>query len=279
MAEKISSDQLLGLTARWTAGVRARESARADRLFEDPWAEALVGKEGAEWLAQRPEDSTIPMAIRTRFFDDFLLDVSRRHAIRQVVLMAAGLDTRAFRLDWPAGTYLFELDQPEVLQYKEGVLHTAGAQPACQRQLIEADLTSPWQEKLLGGNFDAQLPSVWLLEGFLFYLPSQSITQVLDGVSGLAVPGSWMGFDIINGAMLTSTWTRSWVEMQASMGAPWIGTLDAPQEFLARRGWQATLTQAGASDANYGRWQLPVLPIMAPELPHNWFVTAQKQSF
>ena len=276
MAEKTSSAQLLGLTARWTAGVRARESARADHLFEDPWAETLIGKEGAEWLAQRPEDSTIPMAIRTRFFDDFLLDISRRYAIRQVVLMAAGLDTRAFRLDWPAGTCLFELDQPEVLQYKEGVLQAAGARPACQRRLIETDLTNPWQEKLLGGNFDAKLPSVWLLEGFLFYLSNESITQVIDSVTNLAAPGSWMGFDIINSIMLTSTWTRPWVEMQAGMGAPWIGTLDAPQEFLAQRGWQAVLTQAGASDANYGRWKLPVLPVMAPELPHNWFVTAQK---
>lgn len=277
MTENAASGQLLGLTARWTAGVRARESARSDHLFEDPWAEALTGKEGAEWLAQRPEDSTIPMAIRTRFFDDFLQDISHRYAIRQVVLMAAGLDTRAFRLNWPSGTCLFELDQPEVLQYKEQVLQAAGAHPACQRYLIEADLTSPWQEKLMGGGFDPQLPSAWLLEGFLFYLPNQSITQVLDGVTSLAASGSWMGFDIINSAMLTSTWTRPWVEMQASQGAPWIGTLDDPQAFLAQRGWQAALTQAGASDANYGRWRLPVLPVMAPELPHNWFVTAQKQ--
>jgi methyltransferase (TIGR00027 family) len=277
MTEKTSSGQLLGLTARWTAGVRARESAREDRLFEDPWAEALTGKEGAEWLAQRPEDSTLPMAIRARFFDDFLQDVSRQHAIRQVVLMAAGLDTRAFRLDWPAGTCLFELDQPEVLQNKERVLQAAGARPNCQRQLVEADLTCPWQERLAHSGFDPQVPSIWLLEGFLFYLSNESITQVLDGVTNLAASGSWMGFDIINSVMLTSTWTRPWVEMQASMGAPWIGTLDAPQEFLARRGWLATLTQAGASDANYGRWRLPVLPVTAPDMPHNWFVTAQKQ--
>lgn len=277
MVDKTSSAQLLGLTSQWTAAARARESARADRLFEDPWAEALVGKEGAEWLAQRPEDSTIPMVIRTRFFDDFLLDITRRHAIRQVVLMAAGLDTRAFRLGWPASTCLFELDQPEVLQYKQEVLRLAGAQPACRRQLIEADLTNPWQEKLTHSGFDPQLPSVWLLEGFLFYLSNESITQVIDGVTGLAASGSWMGFDIINSVMFTSTWTRSWVEMQASMGAPWIGTLDDPQGFLAERGWQATLTQAGADDANYGRWKLPVLPVMAPDMPHNWFVTAEKR--
>ena len=178
---------------------------------------------------------------------------------------------------WPAGACLFELDQPEVLQYKEQVLHAAGARPTCQRQLVEADLTCPWQEKLTQSGFDPQIPSLWLLEGFLFYLSNESVTQVIDGVTNLAASASWMGLDIINSAMLTSTWTRPWVEMQASMGAPWIGTLDAPQEFLARRGWLATLTQAGASDANYGRWRLPVLPVMAPDMPHNWFVIAQKQ--
>ena len=106
MAEKTSPEQLIGLTARWTAGVRARESARADRLFEDPWAKALVGKEGAEWLAQRPGENTLPMAIRTRFFDGFLQDVSPQYAIRQVGLMAAGLDTAAFWVDRAAGARL-----------------------------------------------------------------------------------------------------------------------------------------------------------------------------
>ena len=268
---------LLGSTARWTAGVRARESAREDRLFNDPWAAALAGKEGQTWVEQRSDDSVAPMVLRTRFFDDFLQRITRQIAIRQVVLMAAGLDTRAFRLNWPEQTRLFELEQPSVLQYKEQILRSAGAQPACARQTIEVDLTAPWHETLIDHGFDPHRPSVWLLEGFLFYITKNSLTQLLDEVTSLAVPGSWLGFDIINSTMLTSPWSRQWVEMQANAGAPWIGTMDDPVEFLASRGWQATLTQAGADDANHGRWPYPVIPTTMPDMPHNWFVTAYKE--
>lgn len=277
MAEKVTSHQWLGSTARWTAAVRARESAGEDRLFDDPWAAALAGKEGAEWIEPRSADSVVPMVIRTRFFDDFLQRITLQSAIRQVVLMAAGLDTRAFRLNWPEGTRLFELDQSPVLKYKEQVLRSAGARPACQRQTIEADLTGPWKERLIKAGFDAQHPSGWLLEGFLFYLPNESVAHLLDEVSSLAAPGSWMGFDIINSPMLTSPLTRQWVEMQANSGAPWIGTMDDPEGFLAARGWKASLTQAGAQDANYGRWPYPIIPTTMSDMPHNWFVSARKE--
>ena len=276
MSEKATHDRFLGSTARWTAGVRAQESAREDHLFNDPWAAALAGKEGKEWVAQRSADKLVPIVLRTRFFDDFLHRITRRHAIRQIVLMAAGLDTRAFRLTWPYQTRLFELDQPSVLQYKEQILRSAGAQPTCRRQTIEVDLTEPWKETLIKAGFDPQHPSGWLLEGFLFYLASEHLTQLLDEVTSLATHGSWMGFDIINSTMLTSPWTRQWIEMQAKAGAPWIGTMDDPERFLSTRGWQATLTQAGESDANHGRWTYPVIPNTLPDMPHQWFVIAQK---
>ncbi len=277
MAEKATSDWWLGSTACWTAAVRAQESAREGRLFDDPWAAALAGKEGAEWIEPRSADSVVPMVIRTRFFDDFLQRITLQSAIRQVVLMAAGLDTRAFRLNWPEGTRLFELDQSPVLKYKEQVLRSAGARPACERQTIEADLTGPWKERLVKAGFDAQHPSGWLLEGFLFYLPNESVMHLLDEVTSLAAPGSWMGFDVINSTMLTSPLTRQWVEMQANSGAPWVGTMDDPEGFLAARGWKASLTQAGAQDANYGRWPYPVIPTTMPDMPHNWFVIGQKE--
>ena len=277
MSAKVTPEHLLGTTARWTAAVRAKESEREDRLFDDPWAAALAGKEGQEWMEQRPADSVIPIVLRTRFFDDWLRRITLQNAIRQVVLMAAGLDTRAFRLNWPEQTRLFELDQPAVLKYKEQLLHSAGAQPACTRQAVEADLTASWKEALVRTGFDPQQPSGWLLEGFLFYLSNEGLTRLLDEVTSLAAPGSWMGFDIINSAVLTSPWTRPWVEMQAQSGAPWIGTLDDPVGFLAARGWKTTLTQAGQPDANHGRWRLPVIPTMLPDMPHNWFVIAQKE--
>jgi methyltransferase (TIGR00027 family) len=252
------------------------ESARAEALFHDPWAAALAGQVGEAWIANRSAESVIPIILRTRFFDDFLQRITIQDAIRQVVLMAAGLDTRAFRLGWPPGTRLFELDQAAVLMDKEQVLRSAGAQPACARQTIAADLSHPWKEALVSAGFDPSHPSGWLLEGFLFYLPDESLMHLLDEVTELAASGSWIGFDIINNAVLTHPLTRPWVEMQARSGAPWIGTLDDPVGFLAGRGWQATLSQAGASEANYGRWPYPVIPTKLPDMPHNWFVTAQR---
>ena len=208
---------------------------------------------GAAWLSQRPEESTLPILLRTRFFDDFLQRISAEHGIRQTVLMAAGLDTRAFRLSWPEGTRGFELDQPAVLDHKEEILRSAGARPNCERRIIQKELTDPWQEALTGEGFDPTQPSAWLLEGFLFYLPSKTILQLLDQVTSMAAPGSWLGFDIINEAVLTSPWTKPWLDMQAREGAPWIGTLDDPESTLASLGWTATLTQAGQPDANNGR--------------------------
>ena len=276
MTMKADSQSPLASTAHWTAAVRAMENDRADRLFADPWAAALAGEQGAVWLAQRPADSVIPIVLRTRFFDDFLKRLTSEEAIQQIVLLAAGLDTRAFRLTWPVGTQVFELDQPAVLQYKEQVLRSLDALPACGRISIEVDLTSTWQAALVQAGFDPGRPSGWLLEGFLFYLPTEHITNILDEVSNLAAPGSWLGFDIINSIVLTSPWTRTWVDMQACYGAPWIGSLDDSPAFLGERGWEVVLSQAGQPEANHGRWKLPIIPVTQPDMPHNWYVVAQK---
>jgi methyltransferase (TIGR00027 family) len=276
MPENTKADSLLSATARWTAAVRAMESAREDRLFDDPWATALAGKDGAKWIETRSPDSVLPIVLRTRFFDDFLQRVAVEEGIRQIVLVAAGLDTRAFRLNWPEQTRLFELDRPSVLEYKEQILRAAGARPTCERRSIKVDLTIPWKETLPASGFDRHQPSGWLLEGFLFYITNEQTAHTLNEVTALAAPGSWIGFDVVNGAVMTSSLTRKWVEMQASSGAPWIGTMDEPEEFLAARGWVATLTQAGAPDAHYGRWSFPVIPVKMPDMPHNWFVTARK---
>jgi methyltransferase (TIGR00027 family) len=277
MSEKNPSDQILGSTARWTAGVRARESLREDHLFHDRWAAALAGKEGEEWAEHRSGDNGVSITIRTRFFDDFLQRVTGQDAIRQVVLMAAGLDMRAFRLTWPERTQLFELDQPQVLEYKEQVLTAAGAQPTCERKTIAVDLTAAWRESLLTAGFHMSHSSVWLLEGFLLYLPQEQIAYLLDDITSLAVPGSWLGFDIINGAILTSPWTRPWVETLANAGTPWIGTIDDPEADLSARGWQTSLTQFGEEEAHFGRWPYPVMPRTLPNMPRTWLVTAQKK--
>ncbi len=277
MAENNANKQTLGNTAYWTAAVRALEYERADRLFSDPWAQTLAGEVGAAWMAERSPESVVPIILRTRYFDDFLLRIVEQYPIRQVVMLAAGLDTRAYRLTWPQGMRFFELDQAELLAYKEQVLGITGAKPAGERQAIPIDLSGDWQSALLQHGFDPAQPAVWMLEGFLFYLADADLVKILDAVCQLAAPGSWLGFDCINSLVLSSPFTRKWVEMQAAQGAPWIGALDDPLGFLAERGWKANVTQAGAPEANHGRWTLPVLPTLMAEMPHNWYVTAWKE--
>jgi methyltransferase (TIGR00027 family) len=278
MPEDPTYKNSLGSTACWTAAARALESIREDRLFNDPWATSLAGEEGAAWVAGRSPDSLAPMILRTRYFDDFLLRVTRENTILQVVLMAAGLDTRAYRLSWPAETSVFELDQPEVLQEKERILRSMTATPSCKRRTIGVDLLAgSWKEALVKAGFEPGQPSAWLLEGFFFYIPSEDIIRLLDVVTSLSASDSWLGFDTINSLTLTSPITRPWIEMQAKSGAPWIGSLDDPVGFMATREWKATLSQAGAADANHGRWRFPVFPVLLENMPHNWYVTAQKR--
>ena len=270
-----SQDDTLGNTARWAAAVRAMESQHETPLFINPWAADLAGPQGMHWVQQRSPDKVIAMVLRTRFYDDFLLKITQQEQIQQVVLLAAGLDTRAFRLNWPDNTRFFELDQAAVLDHKEQVLSAAGITPTCHRSVIRVDLTTDWEKPLCAAGYDMILPTVWLLEGFLFYLPNPVIVQLLDQVTALAKAGSWLGFDIVNGLVLTSPWTKPWVDMQAEAGAPWLGTMDDPLGFLEARGWIATLTQTGAEDANYARWDLPVYPSAMPNMPHHWLVTAR----
>jgi methyltransferase (TIGR00027 family) len=197
-------------------------------------------------------------------------------ASAQVVLLGAGLDTRSFRLPWPAGTSVFELDREAVLDHKERVLSRGGATPRCHRQVVVADLREDWPVALAESGFDTRQAAAWLLEGLLFYLPVDRLVRVLDQVTAHAALGSRLGFDIVNAAVLTSPYTRPWVDMQAAAGAPWLGTMEDPVGFLAERGWDAALTQAGQPDANHGRWTLPVVPTSLPDFPHSWFVTATR---
>ena len=122
MSDPPSSSALLATTASWTAAVRALESQRDDRLFSDPWAQELAGASGLAWMETKSPESVVPIVLRTRYFDDVLEHISRDLGIRQIVLLGAGYDTRAFRLQWPSSTSLFELDSPLVLERKDSIL-------------------------------------------------------------------------------------------------------------------------------------------------------------
>ena len=275
-----SNMDLLATTACWTAAIRAQESEREDRLFDDPWAAALAGREGAAWMERMASDSTggssVSLVVRTRFFDDFLQSTVNNYPVRQVVLVASGMDTRAFRLQWPEGTELFELDRPELLQRKARILASEGAKPTCGYHTVGVDLETSWAEALSGAGFDASQRSLWLMEGLLFYLPESSVSRLVDEVSALAAPESWLGLDVFNHEMLTSPWTQSWRESLEKAGVPWLSGMDDPETFLAERGWTATVIQPGEEGANYGRWPYPVAPREMPGFPRSFLVTAQK---
>jgi methyltransferase (TIGR00027 family) len=280
MTTPTRSTNPLQATARWTAAVRASERERPDRLVDDPWAAELAGPEGMAWLAGRTEGSVLPIVVRTRYFDDWLRAVAIDGPMRQVVLLGAGLDTRAWRLPWPAGVVVYELDRAEVLEAKAGTVAGtaagADAEPPCDRRPVAADLASDWGAVLRGAGFDPAVPAAWLAEGVLFYLPNGVIHRVLEIVSSLAAPRSRLGFDIVNAAVLASPYTKAWIDMQAAAGAPWIGAMDDPVATLANLGWSSSLVQPGEPAANHGRWTLPMPPASMPDLPHNWYVTAER---
>lgn len=264
----------IGATARWTAAARALERERPDALLDDPWAARLAGDDGMAWLARQAPGATLPMVLRARFFDEWLLHSFADGGSRQAVLLGAGLETRAWRLLWPMGSTVFEVDRAVVLEGKAAMLEEARAVPACGRVAVAADLTREWERALLASGFDPAAPTTWLAEGLLFYLSDAVLREVLSTVTRRSAPGSRLGFDIPNRAVLTSPWTRPWLDMQAAAGAPWLGTMDEPAAELAALGWEAEVTQPGEGDTGHGRWTLPVLPATARELPHTWYVTA-----
>jgi methyltransferase (TIGR00027 family) len=269
----------VAMTAQFTAKARAVESLRPDALFRDLWAQRFAGKAGDAWLArQPPEHPGVSVVIRTRFFDDFFAERLGNPFLRQVVLLAAGYDTRAYRLEWPLGTRLFEIDQPAVLAYKEEVLRAEGALPHCERIAIGADLESQWDEPLLAAGFTPDAPSIWLLEGLLIYLAPEEAKCVVATAVRLSSVGSWMGLDLINRAVLTSPWTRDRVERLAQRGMPWRFGVDDPAAWLGRLGWEARTATIAEIGRQYHRWPFPPpsSAIPAGVLPETYLVAAQR---
>lgn len=275
----------LALTARCMAAARARESERDDRLFHDPLARDLAGEEGFRWLdvldlAAGPFGAgpSLYTVVRTRFFDDFLASALRETGARQVVLLAAGMDARAFRMDWPPGVRLYELDFPEVLAIKEALLIGLEARSGCERHAIEADLgESSWSRALLEAGYDPGEPSVWLAEGFLFYMEAASVHALLEDVGKLAAPDSRLGADVINRDLFLAPPAWPLIETFAWLGAPLrFGTND-PEALLAGHGWTARATQPGEKEAHYGRWPYPATSRNLSGFPRNFLLTAHRE--
>ncbi|WP_331717865.1 class I SAM-dependent methyltransferase (plasmid) [Streptomyces zaomyceticus] len=197
----------VGLTALLVAAARAIETHRHDSLAQDAYAEHFVRAAPActHWpvrIEQVPDGDDNPLwgrfaryfGLRTRVLDDFLLQSARTNA-RQVVLLGAGLDTRAFRLDWPSDLVVFEIDRAGVLAFKQQVLTGLSAAPKVKRVPVPVDLRADWVSALTTAGFDPAVPSVWLAEGLLFYLPGAAETYLVDTVDRLTTGGSALAFE------------------------------------------------------------------------------------
>lgn len=195
----------VGATALGVAAARAVETAATNPLIRDEFAKVLVSSAGTAWARLADADlawldgdqlgrrvhrvACDYQAVRTHFFDEYF-GAAVDAGVRQVVILAAGLDARAYRLNWPAGTVVYEIDQPSVLEYKAGILQSHGAVPTARRHAVAVDLRDDWPAALIAAGFDGTQPTAWLAEGLLPYLPGDAADRLFDMVTALSAPGS-----------------------------------------------------------------------------------------
>jgi methyltransferase (TIGR00027 family)/uncharacterized protein (TIGR02246 family) len=275
----------VGNTARWIAASRAKESELALPLFSDPFARELSGESGFELqrhmravMGAQGDGPDLYLSIRTKFLDDALLDAVRSRRLHQVVILAAGMDTRAFRIPWPSDVKVFEVDRDEIFDHKEAVLGRAGASPSCVRQIVRADLARPWTAALVAAGFVKSKPTAFLVEGLLMYLEEHEALPLLNAIGEIAAPGSWMAADVVNPQVLTSPYMERYMAALREAGSPWKFGIEDPESFFRQRGWAPTVVQPGDPEASYGRWPFPTAPRGVPGLPRTFFVTAGKTS-
>jgi methyltransferase (TIGR00027 family) len=204
----------VGATATMVAAARAIATKADNPLIDDRFAEPLVRAVGVDFLtklatgeldAAAVDDEEAPwklehmpdaMAARTRFFDSFFNDATQA-GIRQAVILASGLDARAYRLDWPAGMTVFEVDQPQVIAFKTSTLANLGARPTADRRAVAVDLRHDWPVALVEAGFDHSQPTAWIAEGLLGYLPPEAQDRLLDNISTLSAAGSRLATEAI----------------------------------------------------------------------------------
>jgi methyltransferase (TIGR00027 family) len=193
----------VGSTALFVATARALEAQKPDPLALDPYAEVFcraVGGDVADVLDGKIPDHELKtpdwgkhfvnfQGARTKYFDTYFQQAADA-GVRQVVILAAGLDSRAYRLPWPDRTTIFELDRPQVLDFKREVLAEQGAKPNAERREVAIDLREDWPQALRDSGFDPAKPSAWIAEGLLIYLPAEAEEQLFGGINALASPSS-----------------------------------------------------------------------------------------
>ncbi|MGD9622981.1 MAG: class I SAM-dependent methyltransferase [Mycolicibacterium sp.] len=265
----------VGATATMVAAARAVASRQDDPLIDDPFAAPLVRAVGVEFftgvvdgtvdLAAVDADGGARMlidviAVRTKFFDDFFTAAATA-GLRQAVILASGLDSRAFRLDWPAGMVLFEIDQPAVIDFKSEVVAGLGAEPTAERRTVAVDLREDWPAALQAAGFDPTAPTAWSAEGLLVYLPPEAQDRLLDNITALSAPGSRLATEYhldsgkamaARSAPMTERWRASGLDLDLSQ--LWYVAERIPvTENLQTCGWQVSARPRHEVFTAYGR--------------------------
>jgi methyltransferase (TIGR00027 family) len=204
----------VGATATMVAAARAIATNADNPLIEDRFAEPLVRAVGVEFFTRwisgdlvaadvddhesgwKLEHMPAAMAARTRFFDSFF-HAATEAGIRQAVILASGLDARAYRLAWPSDMTVFEIDQPQVIAFKAATLAELGAAPRAELRAVAVDLRNDWPKALAEAGFDKSQPTAWIAEGLLGYLPPEAQDRLLDNITALSADGSRLACEAI----------------------------------------------------------------------------------
>ena len=297
----------VGATALGVAAARAAETESENPLISDPFARVFLDAAGEglwNWFAApdlpaeivEAQPDLVPrmrgmvdyMAARTSFFDQFFLDATRA-GVHQVVILAAGLDSRAWRLPWPDGTTVYELDQPRVLEFKSSTLREHGAQPTCNLVPVPVDLRHDWPAALREAGFDPSAPSAWSAEGLLPFLPAAAQELLFERVQELGAAGSRIaveapGSDFLDEASQAKQ--RENMQQVRDLMAKLEPERDIPDvtdlwyfeeredvgDWLRRNGWDVAVTPAEVLMANYGRTP----PDVEDAAPKTFFVAAER---
>ncbi|MDT5147736.1 MAG: hypothetical protein QOC58_2381 [Mycobacterium sp.] len=252
----------VGATATAVAASRAMASQEPDPLLDDPWADPLVRAVGIDTFVKlidgeigpREDDPLLnrqamneQIAVRTRFFDDFFVQATRS-GIRQAVILASGLDTRAYRLPWPAGTVVYEIDQPEVIEFKTRTLSGLGAEPGTQRRTVAIDLRDDWPSALVAAGFDMRQPTAWTAEGLLVYLPPEAQDRLFDNIVALSASGSRIATEHLDMRSVPADWAQRLTERSRRIGSNinlaelfYTGERNTAADYLAGHGWRVDI--------------------------------------
>ena len=267
----------VGATATMVAAARALATKDADPIINDPFAAPLVRAAGIDFFTRvvdgeiDPSDAgadgtiglqteTDSLAVRTRFFDEFFIDAAAA-GIGQAVILAAGLDARAYRLQWPAGSVVYEVDQPQVVAFKTETMARLGAEPTALRRTVSVDLRDDWPAALRDSGFDETKPSAWSAEGLLMYLPPEAQDRLFDHITALSAPGSQLATEYHpdtsstmaeRSQMMNDQWASLGCDVDLS-GLFYEGERNNVADYLGDRGWQLNARNRRDLFGEYGR--------------------------